>query len=87
MSNSKKNKEQNRVIEQSEAQRNPYIARGNDFTVTTASEGLSKTLPATGQRGDSEKEYARLLEEGSQRTGKGQPKATEPDNAGKPHSA
>jgi len=93
MSNAKTNREQNKLIEQTEGQRNSYILRGQDFTVTTASEGLSKSLPATGQCGDSEREYARLLEEGSatanasELTGKGQPRATETDDAGKPHSA
>jgi hypothetical protein len=91
MSNSKKNKEQNKLVEQSEGQRNSYILRGQDFTVTTASQAAKKSLEGGGQCGDSQTEYKQLLDEAdtanaSKRTGKGQPRATETDNAKKPHT-
>ena len=91
MSNRKRNPEQNKVVELTESQTNPYRARGQDFTVTTASEAAKKLLEGGGQCGDTEAEYKRLLDEAdtanaSKRTGKGQPRATETDQAKKPHT-
>ncbi len=92
MSNNKKNKEQNKVIEQTEAQRNPYIVRGQDFTVTPANEFSSSYVPGHAQCGYTEAEYKRLLEESSATanaspiTGKGQSRATETDDSGSPHT-
>jgi hypothetical protein len=91
MSNAKTNEEQNKLFEQTEAQRNTRLAKPQDFVVTTASEGLSKSLPGHGQRGDSLAEHKRLLKEAatgnaSKLTKKGQPLATEVHHAKKPHT-
>lgn len=91
MSNSKSSKEQDKLFEQSEAQRNPRLALPQDFTVTTASEGFLKKLPGHGQRGDLASEAGQLLKESetanaSKISGKGAPLPTEVDDAGKPHT-
>jgi hypothetical protein len=84
MSNSKSNSEQNKLFEQSEAQRNPRLARPEDFKVTPA-------LPLAGQRGETKTELFRLLEESkrgnsSHLTGQGAQDSPNVDHAGKPHT-
>ena len=92
MSNAKKNKEQNELIEQTEGQRNSYILRGQDFEVSGPNAPAEMSLPGHGQCGDTQVEYDRLIKEGSATanassiTGKGQPRATETDDAKKPHT-
>lgn len=62
----KGNKEQNQLIQQTEQQRNPGLAKPEDWTVTTASEAAKRQLPGDGHCGKDEAEYYKLLEQANQ---------------------
>ncbi len=63
MSNHPSNREQNRVIQQTEKQRNPYLCRPEDFKVTSAADAARATVPHHGQHGRNEQERALLFRE------------------------
>lgn len=48
-------------IDLTPSQQNPYLARPEDFEVTTAKEAANQARPGHGQTGDSNREYAKLL--------------------------
>jgi hypothetical protein len=53
--------QQDQQIELTENQQNPYLARPEDFEVVAPDNIASRTQPFHGQRGDSNREEARLL--------------------------
>ena len=53
--------QQDQKIELTENQQNPYLARPEDFEVVTPDNIARRTQPFHGQRGDSNREEARLL--------------------------
>jgi hypothetical protein len=53
--------QQDQPIKLTKNQQNPYLARPEDFTVTTPDQIASRTQPFHGQRGDSNREEATLL--------------------------
>jgi hypothetical protein len=53
--------QQDQKIELTENQQNPYLARPEDFTVTTPDQIARRSQPFHGQRGDSDREEATLL--------------------------
>ncbi len=67
MSNSKSNKEQDKVLIDTmhPNQLNPGLAKPEDFKVKTHAEAAKLDVPAHGQCGDSRAEYERLEKEGS----------------------
>ena len=77
------NNEQDQVITQTEAQRNPYLCRPEDFEISTGDQIASKPRPFHGQNGDSRREYERLLAIRHAKN-KGSDLPTEVDNAGRP---
>jgi hypothetical protein len=76
--------EQDRVVTQSLNQHNPYLARPEDFEVVTPDNFASRTQPFHGQRGDSDREEARLLAK-RKAQGKGVTLGTTVDEAGPPN--
>jgi hypothetical protein len=54
-------KEQDQKIELTPEQQNPYLARPEDFEVVAPDNIASRTQPFHGQRGDSDREEAKLL--------------------------
>ena len=87
MSNIKSNREQNKKISLSENQRNPYLAKPEDFEVLEAEDSAKPMkVPFHGQCGSSKAEYARLQKETQGMTGEGAPLNVEVDHAGMPHS-
>jgi len=85
MSNSKQNSEQDKKIELTPNQQNPYAARPEDFEVASPNAPSAMEVPAHGQRGDNAREEDRLLAE-RRATGKGAPLPTFVDDAKKPHT-
>jgi predicted alpha/beta-fold hydrolase len=86
MSNAITNKQQDMLIEQTDNQRNPFLARPEDFEVLEPSDAAKPMArPFHGQTGDSKTEYNRLLQE-APLTGKGAPLPTQTDDAGAPHT-
>jgi hypothetical protein len=79
-------------IELSDNQQSPYQARPEDFTVMPASEAAKRSLPGHGQHGNTQREYAAILNDPrrgfnkSKPTGKGVTLPTPTDEAGPPHS-
>jgi hypothetical protein len=53
--------QQDQKIELTENQQNPYLARPEDFEVVAPDNIARRTQPFHGQRGDSNREEARLL--------------------------
>jgi len=53
--------QQDQKIELTENQQNPYLARPEDFEVIAPDNIASRKQPFHGQRGDSNREEARLL--------------------------
>ena len=90
MSNSPRNKEQDRLIQQTPSQGNPYLAKPEDFAITTAADGARLAVPGHGQCGDTSGEYGRLLAEADKDSkpplGRQQQRAVEPGAASKPHT-
>ena len=88
MSNSHSNREQGKTIEQTENQRNPFLARPEDFEVLSAEEAAKPMeTPFHGQCGDSESEYRRLSKETEGLTGEGTPlTGGNVDHSAKPHT-
>jgi hypothetical protein len=62
--------QQDELIEQTEAQRNPGLADPSDFKVST---GNSAEVPGHGQRGDSVTEFKKLLAVRASKAGKSKP--------------
>jgi len=85
MSNSKSNKAENRRLELSPNQQNPYLARPEDFEVEKPNAPAGMSVPGHGQRGENEREEKQLLAE-RKSTGKGVPLPLEPSEAKKPHT-
>ncbi len=65
--------DKDKLIEQSESQRSPRLARPEDFTITSASEAANQRLPGHGQCGDNLRQYNQLLKEREQVAGKSKP--------------
>jgi hypothetical protein len=63
------NNERNKMIEPTEAQFSPGLARPEDFEVSTPDQ-IARTVPGHGQRGKDKKEYNRLLQEAFAEPGK-----------------
>ena len=82
---SKNNKEQDVLIEQTDFQRDPYRARGQDFEISPPNGPAEMETPGHGQCGDTKREQAKLLAERKE-TGKGAPVATSVDDAAAPHT-
>ena len=77
--------EKDRLVEQSESQRNPFLARPEDFEV--GKPGANTGMPGHGQHGDTVAEERALLASIPQPiSGRGQLLPTEPDHAGKPNT-
>lgn len=53
--------QQDQQIELTNNQQNPYLARPEDFTVTPPDQIARRSQPFHGQRGDSDREEAKLL--------------------------
>ncbi len=85
MSNSKSNKEQNKVIELTPEQSNPYKARPENFEIGQPNAPANMTTPGHGQRGKNEREEKQLFSE-RKPTDKGAPLPLEPSEAKKPHT-
>ena len=66
-------REKDKLVQQSEAQRNPYLARPEDFTIMSAADAAQKVLSGHGQRGENMRQYNRLLEERKRDAGKSTP--------------
>jgi hypothetical protein len=76
--------QQDEKIELTPAQQNPYLARPEDFEVVSPDAIANRTQPFHGQRGDSDREEAKLLAiRKAQNKGVELPTAT--DDAGEPH--
>lgn len=84
MSNNKKNKEQNKRIELTPEQQNPYLSRPEDFEVGDPNTPSDLAVPGHFQRGKNEQEQKQLLAE-RKATDKGVELPTEVDNASRPH--
>jgi len=78
--------EKDQLFEQTQQQRNPYLARPEDFVVSKPSEIHDRDLPFDGHRGDSDREYRELLRQGAPSLNKGIDLPTEVDRAGPPHT-
>lgn len=77
------------LIELTESQRDPYLARPEDFEVMRPDEAAQLETPGHGQHGENSKELTRLLREGYvHRTSQGQDLAGvgNVDHAGPPHT-
>jgi hypothetical protein len=55
------NKEKDQLFEQTEAQRNPYLARPEDFEIMSAADAARRSLPGQGQSGDNLCQYLSLV--------------------------
>jgi hypothetical protein len=62
--------DQDKKIEQSENQRDPYRARPEDFAVSEPDDIASLPVPFHGQCGDTTREYDRLLAVRASKAGK-----------------
>jgi len=86
------NTDKDTLFEQTEAQRNPYLARPEDFEVMSPVEAAQRSLPGHGQCGNNFHQYNQLLKERehvagkSKPTGKGAPVVTSTDDARDPHT-
>jgi len=85
-----KKSEKDQLVEQSPAQRNPYLCDPNSFEVGRADEFADSYVPGHGQCGRDEKEYGELLKQANAPTvnkspfGEKRSRATEASDAGKP---
>jgi hypothetical protein len=75
--------EQDQKIELTKEQSNPYLARPEDFAVTTPDQIARRTQPFHGQRGDSTREENQLLAK-RKPMGKGVELPRRTDDAGPP---
>jgi hypothetical protein len=55
------NKEKDQLFEQTEAQRNPYLARPEDFEIMSAADAARRSLPGHSQSGDNLCQYLSLV--------------------------
>ncbi len=53
--------EPNQKIELTPKQQNPYLARPEDFSISTAAQASRRSMPGHGQNGESRRELSRLL--------------------------
>jgi hypothetical protein len=85
--------EQDKKIDQTDNQRDPYRARPEDFPVSEPNEIAARTQPFHGQCGDSTREYNKLLAIRGSKAGKSHPTGrgadlpTSIDKASTPHAA
>jgi hypothetical protein len=77
-----------KLIELTEAQQNPGLARAEDFEVIDG--GAPMAEPFHGQHGDSRAEYKRLLaqrdQDGKSKPGSARPDRPDVDHHAKPHT-
>jgi hypothetical protein len=64
------NNDKDKLLDLSESQLNPYLARPEDFIVTKANEAANQTVPGHGQHGDSAREYRHLLKQSARQPDK-----------------
>jgi hypothetical protein len=62
--------DKDKLIEQSEAQQSPRLAKAEDFKIKTADEAANQSVPGHGQHGQSAREYNALLKHGARQPGK-----------------
>jgi hypothetical protein len=85
-----KSPQQDQVIQLTNAQQNPYLARPEDFPVSEPDEIANLPVPFHGQCGDSTREYDQLLAVRASKAGKSKPTGrgldlpTATDDAGEP---
>jgi hypothetical protein len=53
--------QQDQVIQLTDSQQNPYLARPEDFKISEPDDIASRSVPFHGQCGDTTREYNRLL--------------------------
>jgi hypothetical protein len=68
-----KTKQQDELVTQTESQRDCGQARPEDFHISTPDDIANRETPFGGQRGESRKEYTKLLAESVSKKGKSKP--------------